>query len=68
MKGKWNAVAWIFLVFGAVSLLNATSRVGFFPSGHGVGRVPEIIQGTAFVIGSAIYLIYARSRARGAAR
>ena len=62
MKNKWNTVAWIFLVTGILFLVNATSAAGFFPSGHGVGRVPEVIQGVAFVICSAAYLIYQRRK------
>ena len=63
MKGKWNTVAWVFLATGILLLLNAASKAGFFPSGHGTGRVSEIIQGVAFVIGSAAYLIYERRKA-----
>ena len=68
MKNKWNAVAWVFLVIGILSLVNATSKAGFFPSGHGVGRVPEVIQGVAFVICSAAYLIYERRKAASPGR
>ena len=68
MKNKWNAVAWVFLVTGIVFLLNATSKAGFFPSGHGVGRVPEIIQGAMFVICSAAYLVYERRKTKAVGR
>ena len=68
MKSKWNTVAWIFLATGILLLLNATSKAGFFPSGHGTGRVPEIIQGVASVIGSAAFLIYGRRKAGSPAR
>ena len=61
---KRHVVAWIFLVTGILFLLNATSKTGFFPSGHGVGRVPEVIQGVAFVVCSAAYLIYERRKAQ----
>jgi len=64
MTNKWSAVAWIFLVTGILFLINATSKAGFFPSGHGVGRVPEVIQGVAFVICSSAYLIYERRKAK----
>jgi len=63
MKNRGNAVAWIFLVGGILLLVNAASKAGFFPSGHGVGRIPEVIQGIAFVIGSAAYLVYERRKA-----
>ena len=63
MKKKWNVVAWVFLVSGIVSLINASSSAGFFPSGHGAGRVPEVITGVAFVICAAAYLIYSRRKA-----
>jgi len=63
MKTRWSVVAWIFLVSGVLLLVNAASKAGFFPSGHGVGRIPEIIQGVAFVVGGAAYLIYERRRA-----
>ena len=68
MKNRWNAVAWVFLVSGILLLINATSKAGFFPSGHGVGRVPEVIQGVAFVVCSAAYLIYERQKADAARR
>jgi hypothetical protein len=58
MKNKRHTVAWVFLVTGFLVLVNATSKSGFFPSGHGVGRAPEVIQGVAFVICTAAYLIY----------
>jgi hypothetical protein len=63
MKNKWSTVAWIFLVTGILLLVKAASKAGFFPSGHGVGRTPEIIQGIASVVGSAVYLIYERRKA-----
>jgi len=63
MRNKWNGVAWIFLVSGILLLVNAASKAGFFPSGHGVGRIPELIQGIASVVGSAAYLIYERRKA-----
>ena len=68
MKNKGKAVAWIFLVTGILFLVNATSKAGFFPSGHGVGRIPEVIQGIAFVVGSSAYLIYERRRVRSPTR
>jgi hypothetical protein len=68
MKNKGNAIAWIFLVSGILLLVNAASKAGFFPSGHGVGRTPEIIQGIVFVVGSAVYLIYERRKAGSATR
>ena len=68
MKTKWSTVAWILLATGILFLVNATSKPGFFPSGHGVGRVPEVIQGIAFVICGAAYLIYERGKARVAKR
>jgi hypothetical protein len=68
MKNKWNTVAWVFLVSGVLLLVNATSRAGLFPSGHGVGRVPEVIQGFAFVICSVAYLIYRRRKAASPTR
>jgi hypothetical protein len=61
---KRHVVAWMFLATGVLFLLNAASRAGFFPSGHGVGRVPEVIQGVAFVVCSAAYLIYERRKAQ----
>ena len=63
MKNKWNTVAWIFLVTGILLLVNAASKAGFFPSGHGAGRTPEIIQGIASVVGGAVYLICERRKA-----
>jgi hypothetical protein len=65
---KRHIVAWIFLALGILFLLNATSKAGFFPSGHGVGRAPEVIQGVAFVVCSAAYLIYERRKAQTARR
>ena len=62
MRNKWNTVAWVFLLTGILFLINATSKAGFFPSGHGVGRVPEIISGVTFVIWSGVYLFYRRGR------
>ena len=40
---------WLFLAWATMLLLNAASPEGFFPSGHGSGRVSEIIFG--FVLG-----------------
>ncbi len=68
MKNKRHAIAWVFLVTGILFLVNATSKLGFFPSGHGVGRAPEVIQGVAFVICSAAYLIYQRRKAASPTR
>jgi hypothetical protein len=68
MKNKWRAVAWVVLAIGILSLVNATSKAGFFPSGHGVGRVPEVIQGVTFVLCSAVYLIYERRKAESVKR
>ena len=68
MKNKWNVVAWGFLAVGIMSLINATSKAGFYPSGHPAGRIPEVIQGATFVICSVAYLIYERRKAEAARR
>ena len=47
----------LFLASAAILLLNAASPEGFFPSGHGTGRVSEIISGFIFGFAGVMFLI-----------
>ena len=54
--------AWLFLAYAAILLLNAASPEGFFPSGHGTGRVSEVIFGAVFGFAGVMMLISRRGR------
>ena len=54
--------AWLFLGYAAMLLLNAASPEGFFPSGHGTGRVSEIITGAIFGFAGVLMLVWRRGR------
>ena len=51
VRSRTMKVLWIiFAVIGVWFLASAATENGLLPSGHGVGRVPEIIMGLAFVV------------------
>ena len=45
-----RALTWVFVASGLLLLANSLSLRGFFPSGHGPGRVPEVILGAVLLV------------------
>jgi len=45
-----RALTWVFVASGLLLLANSLSPRGFFPSGHGPGRVPEVILGAVLLV------------------
>ena len=58
MKYLWI----VFLLVGLWFLASAATEQGLLPSGHGIGRVPEIIMG----LGMVGYAIFRLTRNRSA--
>ena len=53
----------MFLASGALLVLNAMSPEGFFPSGHGSGRLVEVIMGACFSFAGLMLLLSRRNKA-----
>ena len=45
-----HALTWVLVASGVLLLVNSLFPRGFFPSGHGPGRVPEVILGAVLVV------------------
>ena len=64
----YKLFGFVFLATAAILLLNAASPAGLFPSGHGAGRVPEIITGAIFGFTGVMFLVSWRRSASGKRR
>jgi hypothetical protein len=54
----------VFLASGALLLLNVLSPQGFFPSGHGSGKLAEVVTGACFSF-AGIMLFVSRRKTSG---
>lgn len=57
MKVLWG----LFIIIGIWLLASAATENGLLPSGHGTGRVSEVIEGL-FLIGLGSYFLLRRKR------